>query len=76
MGSRGMFSQGYRDRPQAASKSAGTASGATSLAQLWQQQGKQQRARKLLADIHGWFTDSTLSMPAARNAARESKFSG
>jgi predicted ATPase len=29
----------------------------TSLARLWQQQGKQKQARKLLAEIYGWFTE-------------------
>jgi len=30
---------------------------ATSLARLWQQQGKQAEARALLAPIYGWFTE-------------------
>jgi len=30
---------------------------ATSLARLWQQQGKQQQAHKLLAEIYHWFTE-------------------
>jgi hypothetical protein len=30
---------------------------ATSLARLWQQQGKKQQARKRLAKIYGWFTE-------------------
>lgn len=30
---------------------------ATSLARLWQQQGKRQDARKLLALLYGWFTE-------------------
>jgi predicted ATPase len=30
---------------------------ATSLARLWQQQGKQAEARELLAPIYGWFTE-------------------
>jgi predicted ATPase len=30
---------------------------ATSLARLWQQQGKQHEAHKLLSDIYGWFTE-------------------
>jgi predicted ATPase len=30
---------------------------ATSLARLWQQQGKQQEAHEMLADIYGWFTE-------------------
>src|SRR5262249_13809868 len=29
----------------------------TSLARLWQQQGKKKQARKLLAQIYGWFTE-------------------
>ncbi|MGH7964857.1 MAG: hypothetical protein ACRERD_24095, partial [Candidatus Binatia bacterium] len=28
-----------------------------SLSRLWQQQGKKRQARKLLADISGWFTE-------------------
>ena len=30
---------------------------ATSLARLWQQQGKRAEARELLAPIYGWFTE-------------------
>ena len=30
---------------------------ATSLAQLWRSQSKQQRARELLAPLYGWFTE-------------------
>jgi len=30
---------------------------ATSLARLWQQQGKRDEARQLLGDIYGWFTE-------------------
>ena len=30
---------------------------AMSLARLWQQQGKQAKARALLAPIYGWFTE-------------------
>jgi predicted ATPase len=30
---------------------------ATSLAHLWQKQGKKEEARRLLADIYGWFTE-------------------
>jgi predicted ATPase len=29
----------------------------TSLARLWQQQGKKEEARQLLAEIYGWFTE-------------------
>jgi predicted ATPase len=28
-----------------------------SLSQLWQRQGKQAEAHKMLADIYGWFTE-------------------
>jgi predicted ATPase len=28
-----------------------------SLSRLWQQQGKRDEARELLAPIHGWFTE-------------------
>ncbi len=28
-----------------------------SLSRLWQQQGKQEEARQLLAEIYGWFTE-------------------
>jgi hypothetical protein len=28
-----------------------------SLARLWQQQGKQDAAHKMLAEIYGWFTE-------------------
>ena len=30
---------------------------ATSLAQLWQQQGKTEEARELLAPVYDWFTE-------------------
>ena len=30
---------------------------ATSLARLWQQQGKRAEAHKLLAPVYGWFTE-------------------
>jgi predicted ATPase len=30
---------------------------AMSLARLWQQQGKKEEARQMLADIYGWFTE-------------------
>ena len=30
---------------------------ATSLARLWQQQGKRQEAHDLLAPVYGWFTE-------------------
>jgi predicted ATPase len=28
-----------------------------SLSRLWQQQGKQDRARRLLGEVYGWFTE-------------------
>jgi predicted ATPase len=28
-----------------------------SLSRLWQQQGKQDEARKLLTEVYGWFTE-------------------
>ena len=30
---------------------------ATSLARLWQQQGKRTEAHKLLSDVYNWFTE-------------------
>ncbi len=30
---------------------------ATSLARLWQSQGKKEKARQMLAEIYGWFTE-------------------
>ena len=30
---------------------------ATSLARLWQTQGKQKEAKQVLADVYGWFTE-------------------
>src|SRR5262249_53075678 len=30
---------------------------ATSLARLWQQQGKRAEARQVLGDVYGWFTE-------------------
>jgi predicted ATPase len=29
----------------------------TSLSRLWQQQGKKEEARRMLAEIYGWFTE-------------------
>jgi predicted ATPase len=29
----------------------------TSLARLWQQQGKREEARQILGDVYGWFTE-------------------
>ena len=41
---------------------------ATSLARLWQQQGKKTEEHKLLSDIYGWFTEGfdTKDLQAAR----------
>jgi predicted ATPase len=30
---------------------------ATSLSRLWQQQGRRDRARQMLAEVYGWFTE-------------------
>jgi hypothetical protein len=39
-----------------------------SLSRLWQQQGKHQQARHLLAEVYGWFTEGfdTADLQAAR----------
>ena len=29
----------------------------TSLSRLWQQQGKREEARQMLAEVYGWFTE-------------------
>jgi predicted ATPase len=41
---------------------------ATSMAQLWRDQGKRQQARELLAPIYGWFTEGfdTLDLKEAK----------
>ena len=41
---------------------------ATSLARLWQRQGKRDDARRLLGDVYGWFTEgfSTADLRAAK----------
>jgi predicted ATPase/class 3 adenylate cyclase len=46
---------------------------ATSLARLWQQQGKQAEARQVLADIYGWFTEGldTRDLQAAHTLLAE-----
>ena len=36
---------------------------ATSLARLWQQQGRKKEARELLAPIYNWFTEGFDSVP-------------
>jgi predicted ATPase len=51
---------GSGDCPPPASQilgAAGELRAATSLARLWQQQGKRDEARELLAEIYGWFTE-------------------
>jgi predicted ATPase len=44
-----------------------------SLARLWQQQGKKDQARRMLADIYGWFTEGfdTLDLQQARALLHE-----
>jgi predicted ATPase len=46
---------------------------ATSLARLWQQQGKRDEARELLAPIYGWFTEGfeTADLQEARALLEE-----
>ena len=51
-----MFSEGHRDRSSAAGEVAGAAGG-DELGGLWQQQGKKKEARRMLAEIYGWFTE-------------------
>jgi len=46
---------------------------ATSLARLWQRQGKRDDARRLLGDVYGWFTEGfdTADLRAARSLLEE-----
>ena len=46
---------------------------ATSLARLWQQQGKRAEARQLLEDVYGWFTEGfdTLDLKDAKALLNE-----
>jgi predicted ATPase len=46
---------------------------ATSLARLWQQQGKQDEARQRLAEIYGWFTEGfdTKDLQEAKTLLKE-----
>ncbi len=46
---------------------------ATSLARLWRQQGRNEEARRVLADIYGWFTDGlqTRDLIAAKTLLEE-----
>ncbi len=41
---------------------------AVSLSRLWQRQGKREEARRLVGEIHGWFTEGfdTADLAAAR----------
>ena len=44
-----------------------------SLARLWQQQGKKEEARRMLAEIYGWFTEGfdTTDLKEARALLKE-----
>jgi predicted ATPase len=44
-----------------------------SLCRLWQQQGRQQEARRALAQIYGWFTEGfdTVDLRDARSLLEE-----
>ena len=44
-----------------------------SLSRLWQRQGKQEEARKLLAEIYGWFIEGfdTADLKAAKALLEE-----
>jgi tetratricopeptide (TPR) repeat protein len=44
-----------------------------SLARLWQRQGKQSQARRMLADIYGWFTEGfdTIDLQQAKALLQE-----
>jgi predicted ATPase len=46
---------------------------AMSLSRLWQQQGKQEEARQMLADIYGWFTEgfATADLQEAKSLLEE-----
>ena len=46
---------------------------ATSLARLWQHQGKHEEARELLGDVYGWFTEGfdTLDLKDAKALLEE-----
>jgi predicted ATPase len=45
----------------------------TSLARLWQKQGKREEARRILAEIYGWFTEGfdTADLIEARTLLEE-----
>ncbi|MBI3799463.1 MAG: hypothetical protein HY268_21160 [Deltaproteobacteria bacterium] len=44
-----------------------------SLSRLWQQQGKKEEARRMLAEIYGWFTEGfdTADLQEAKALLRE-----
>ena len=44
-----------------------------SLPRLWQQQGKKEEARRMLAEIYGWFTEGfdTTDLKEARELLKE-----
>ena len=46
---------------------------ATSLARLWQSQGKRQDAHELLAPVYGWFTEgfNTVDLQEAKTLLQE-----
>ena len=46
---------------------------ATSLARLWQQQGKRHEAHQVLAEVYSWFTEGfdTADLQAAQGLLRE-----
>ena len=46
---------------------------ATSLARLWQEQGRRNDARRLLAGVYGWFTEGfdTADLRAAQQTLRD-----
>jgi hypothetical protein len=49
----------------------------TSLARLWQQQGKKTKARKMLAEIYNWFTEGfdTVDLKEAKALLEELGYS-
>ncbi len=46
---------------------------ATSLSRLWQQQGKKDEARQMLAEVYGWFTEGfdTVDLKEAQSLLAE-----
>ena len=51
-----MFFEGHRDCPPPRCEVAGAAGG-DEFGRQWQQQGKQEEARRMLAEVYGWFTE-------------------